>query len=337
MKILKRLGIIIVVLVVLFFVVGLILPSKYHFERSTEIDAPQAVVFNQINNLKNWSNWSPWFEKDPDMKLTFEGEEGYGAKYSWESDHEHVGSGTLEIIESVENKSIKTALDFGENGKGNGFWNLEPTENGGTKATWGFDTEAGMNIVLRYMFVFVFDKWMAPDFEKGLANLKAAAEAAGPEDLAIEISVEQHAGLKFLGMKSTCQTDSIGIDMGKVYTKLAGYLKEKQIQPTGPSLSVYYAYSPESIEYEAGFPINAEGVTVDDDQLGISGIPAGKYVKAIHMGHYEGLKDTHEAINAYISNNGLNVIGAPWEEYVKDMMSEPDTTKWMTFVYYPVE
>jgi hypothetical protein len=49
--------------------------------------------------------------------------------------------------------------------------------NGGTtRVTWGFAADTGFNPVARYLGL-VLERAIGPDYERGLAKLKAAAEA----------------------------------------------------------------------------------------------------------------------------------------------------------------
>ena len=57
MKIVKWLAIIIVVLVVVFILIGFVLPKNYNVERSVVIRA--------------WDRWTPWQEADPTIVTTF--------------------------------------------------------------------------------------------------------------------------------------------------------------------------------------------------------------------------------------------------------------------------
>jgi len=42
-------------------------PTEYRVERSSTIDAPAKLVFDQVNNHKLRDAWSPWEKMDPDM------------------------------------------------------------------------------------------------------------------------------------------------------------------------------------------------------------------------------------------------------------------------------
>ena len=85
MKILRYLLILVVILVVAVLAIGLIEPNDVTVVRSTTINAPKDVVFEQIVKFKNWTNWSPWYKKDPTMKMTYLGTDGEpGSSYTWE-------------------------------------------------------------------------------------------------------------------------------------------------------------------------------------------------------------------------------------------------------------
>jgi hypothetical protein len=55
---------------------------------------------------------------------------------------------------------------------------LEPAASG-TRVTWGFDSDLGFNPIARY-FGMMADDVIGPDYEKGLARLKAIAETPAP-------------------------------------------------------------------------------------------------------------------------------------------------------------
>ena len=100
MKVLKIIGIILLVILVLFFVIALFIPKQFHLESSTTINKSPALVFKQVNNFQKWPPWSPWEKEDPDLKAFYEGLAlGVGSKYKWES--VSMGNGELTILESV--------------------------------------------------------------------------------------------------------------------------------------------------------------------------------------------------------------------------------------------
>jgi len=94
---------------------------------------------------------------------------------SWSSEKPDVGQGSQEIIESVPESLVRTRLDFGEMGDANAFFELEARGEDKTHLVWGFKSDLGMNPVSRY-FGLMFERWIGPDYEQGLAKLKSIAE-----------------------------------------------------------------------------------------------------------------------------------------------------------------
>ena len=175
MKFLKGLLITLFVLAVIFVGVGFLLPSGVHVERSTVIQAEPAQIFPYVNNYRRFNEWSPWVPRDPNAEYTFAGpEEGVGAKMTWRSDNEQVGSGTQEIIESTPNEKVVTALDFGEMGTAQAGFQLQP-EDSGTKVIWSLDTPPTSNPIERW-FGLLLDSLIGADYEEGLTRLKKKVE-----------------------------------------------------------------------------------------------------------------------------------------------------------------
>ncbi len=174
-KIFKYLGL----LVLLVLAIAYILPGDVRVERETVIEAAPAEVFNLVNSFEGFNQWSPWYERDPNGDYRIDGPAtGVGAKMSWASDNPKVGAGSQEIIESVQDKLVRTKLDFGDMGVANASFEIEP-EGQHTRLVWGFDTQLGLNPVKRY-FGLMFDSMIGPDYEQGLAKLKGLAEAQSP-------------------------------------------------------------------------------------------------------------------------------------------------------------
>ena len=171
------------VLVVIILAIGLMLPSKVHVERSTVINAPPSTVFSFVNDLHKFNLWSPWAKLDPNTQYTFSGpDSGVGATMAWRSEQRDVGNGQHKIMVSTPDQQVQTALDFGD--MGTAFATFDLVASGtGTRVTWGFDKDAGYNMMGRY-FGLMMDKMIGPDFEQGLANLKTVAESASPAAMA---------------------------------------------------------------------------------------------------------------------------------------------------------
>ena len=87
-------------------------PADFRITRSAIISAPPADVFAQVNDFHNWQSWSPWAKIDPAAKNSYEGPpSGKGAIFKWSGD-DHVGEGTMTLLESRPDELIRIKLDF---------------------------------------------------------------------------------------------------------------------------------------------------------------------------------------------------------------------------------
>ena len=149
MKALKSIGITLLVLIGLFFAIGLFLPSEVHVEREKKFSASAKVIFNEVNSLKNWADWDPWSTMSDDMATTYSGPpSGEGATSSWTS--KSMGDGTQTIVESRPYEFIKTDLDFQEQGTATSTWQFI-AESDSTRVIWTLDADMGSNVIDKYM------------------------------------------------------------------------------------------------------------------------------------------------------------------------------------------
>jgi hypothetical protein len=174
---LKKIAIAFAVVIALLVVVIASRPSSFHVERSASMAAPPAVVFPLLNDFHSWASWSPWEKLDPNMKREYSGApSGNGASYAW-SGNDDVGSGAMHITDSKAPQSVQIRLEFKEPFEATNTTRFEVApEAQGTKVTWNMDGPA--NFATKAMSLFMdMDGMIGKDFEQGLANLRAVAEA----------------------------------------------------------------------------------------------------------------------------------------------------------------
>ena len=166
------------VLVVGFVVVVALQPSDFRVTRTATIAAPPTAVFAQVNDFHNWMAWSPWEKLDPALKRSYEGAPaGTGAMYAWAGNHQ-VGEGRMTVTESRPSELIRIKLEFVRPfaGTSTAAFTFRP-EGERTAVTWSL--EGRNSFPAKAMgLVMNMDRMIGDDFEKGLAQMKAIAEAA---------------------------------------------------------------------------------------------------------------------------------------------------------------
>ena len=332
MKVIWKIFLVFIGLVLLLSVVSFFLPEKIHIERVVKIEAPARIVFNQVNDLYCWDKWSIWNQIDPEMKTEYiNGGVGQGAGYRWSSKNRQVGDGKLVITRSLSHDSIVISMDFMEAGLATSYF-LFQEENAATTVTWAFDTRLGNNPLARWMGLF-FDKMLGPDFEKGLNNLDALCKSVVGEQLPV-VEFAFLPETVYAGMKKTVEWETIGDEMGTMYSKISGFLQKNGILATGMPFTIYQSVNAGKIEVECGIPVDREFPSTPEFICGKR--VAGKYAFSIHVGNYETLETTHTAIQEWITEHQFTITGGPVEVYVTDPVAEPDPDKWVTNIYYPL-
>jgi hypothetical protein len=171
-KILIALGLIVVV----FFIVVSLQPSAYTVTRTATIAAPPSAVYPLIDDFHNWNAWSPWAKLDPAMKQVWSGAPaGVGAIYTW-SGNDKAGEGRMTISENQPEEHVGIALEFTRPYVSSSRIDFTiGRQAAGSTVNW---TMTGQNgFMLKAVSLFAnMDKMVGPDFEKGLAQLKAVAE-----------------------------------------------------------------------------------------------------------------------------------------------------------------
>lgn len=154
---------------------GFFVPSSFLVTRSIVVNAPPKKIYDLVVEPKQWTRWSAWNRRDPDMKITYKGPPfGMGARWEWVSKTE--GSGSMELTRVEPDRAVEYSLSLPDfNMKSNGALRLDPDGNG-TRVTWTNGGDVGGNPLKHYL-VLMMDRMVGPDFEAGLANLKAVAES----------------------------------------------------------------------------------------------------------------------------------------------------------------
>ncbi|MES2313547.1 MAG: SRPBCC family protein [Pseudomonadota bacterium] len=171
----KIILIVVVVLIVLVLAFATTRPGTFKVERAATIKAPPERILAFINDFRQWVVWSPWERLDPALKRSYSGSaSGPGAVYGWHGNSK-VGQGRMEIMASSPSATT-IKLDFIKPFEAHNIADFTLAPRGGsTLVTWTMHGPNPYLAKLMHLF-FNMDRLVGGDFERGLANLKAAAE-----------------------------------------------------------------------------------------------------------------------------------------------------------------
>lgn len=174
MKLIKRLLIFTGVCAAIFFIGGRLLPDTYVVSRSTVIEAPDSVVFNNVVNFNNFLKWNPWTRIEPNAPVAITGRAAApGHLYRWNG--KEVGKGRMQIQEVKPYSAADFQLTFEEpfTSEAQNHFSFEKAEQG-TKVTWTMQGQSDSSID-RWMYL-TMDNMIGKDFDSGLEYLKELSE-----------------------------------------------------------------------------------------------------------------------------------------------------------------
>ena len=346
MRAIKTIFIILGAIVGLLIILGLIGPKTSVVERSTSINAPAEVIYPMVASLKTMHEWSPWKDMEKDQEVQFTGEDGaVGSVQTWAGDT--VGSGSMEVIELEANKHVGTDLRFIKPWEAQSKVDLDLEADGdaATKVTWKMTQENGF--MGRIMSVFMnMDKMVGPDFEKGLAKLKTMAEAKEGELAELRkktfngyvIETVDRPEMVYVGKRKVVKWKDMQGYFGSTFGAAFPAVSKAGLEMSGAPSGLYYTWDEENKQADlmAGIPV-AGGADTKVAGMQTAVVPAGKALFIPYTGGYHGSGKAHEAMDQMMKANGLEFRDVVIEEYVTDPMKEPDSTRWLTNIFYMIK
>jgi effector-binding domain-containing protein len=103
----------------------------------------------------------------------------------------------------------------------------------------------------------------------------------------------------------------------------------------GAPFAWYHGAPTTTIDVSAGLPVE---YLTGELPPGVEAVerPGGRAVTAVHVGHFDTLHETYQAVEAWMAEHDLEAGDDAWEEYLTDPESEPDQSKWETRVVLPL-
>jgi len=155
-----------------------------------------------------------------------------------------------------------------------------------------------------------------------------------------DIKIKEISERPTITIRESATMASIPVRIGKIYSEIITFMSKKGIAPAGAPFAYWHNMNSESMnkgvfDMECGFPIGApvEG----EGQIKAGKLPGGKVVTAMHIGPYETLVETYEAMQSWIKEKGYQVEDDMWETYLTNPCEVPDKSKLMTEIFWPIK
>ena len=90
-------------------------------------------------------------------------------------------------------------------------------------------------------------------------------------------------------------------------------LADQGTAPSGPMFSYHHRRPSDTFDFELGFPVDQD---ITPTGRVVNGqLPAGRVVRAVYQGPYEGLAQAWPALRKWVQEQGHGEMGRFWESY----------------------
>lgn len=339
MKALKYVFFLLLIVIIGLAIYVAVQPNAYEVTKTRTINAPTAVVFNNVIDFKNWEAWSPWIEKDASKKLNNpEQNKNLDDSYTWEDKD---GVGTIKTINATPNKSIDQQMEFADFPKSDIHWDFKPNGKDSTEVTW---TISAKNLPFKVKAYTAFfggmEKQIALDFERGLEKLDKTI-IADMKKYSIKIDgITEHSGGFYIYNTTSCKIDQLETERQKLLPIITAYATKNNIKMAGAPFLIYHNLDEENnaVMFSCCIPTTDRVITTETDIL-TGQITPFKAIKTTLNGDYSNLKEAWKSTMDYILENGLtrDENGPMLESYITDPMSTPNPANLITHLYIAVK
>ena len=145
----------------------------------------------------------------------------------------------------------------------------------------------------------------------------------------IRQTTEQHTA----ALKMTRPVTQIGPAMAEAFPKLYHAVVSAGVEPAGEPLARYFDMDAEAVIFECAVPVPGPFTAVGEVQP--STVGGGEAAFTVHVGPYDTIGQTWEALMTWLTEQGKAPAGPTWEVYIDDPQEVPEN-ELKTELYIPV-
>ena len=131
-------------------------------------------------------------------------------------------------------------------------------------------------------------------------------------EFTIRPTTKQHTA----SIKMTRPVSRIGPAMGEAFPKIYHAVVSAGMEPAGMPLARYFDFGEEETTFECAIPVPSAFPSTGEVEPGTVG--GGEAACAIHVGPYDTIGETWEALMAWVTAQGKAPAGPFWECYIDD-------------------
>ncbi|HET8899054.1 MAG TPA: polyketide cyclase [Rhodanobacteraceae bacterium] len=269
----------IILVAVLAVVVGVLMPSHGHVERSLTLSHDIQHTYDVLNNFRRFPDYSALHAYEPNTQFTLSGASyGVGSKVSWEGSDARVGDGSLEIAASdPATREIVWTLENPWKGHDKKFTiDISPSDNQKlVSINMAYDVDYGWNLVDRYSQLYLhgepsmFMQYSLADLQTLLANVPNVSYNSlhprlvdTPQQPVLMVSTEAPRTLADIAAATNTALEQIDAAM-----------KRLGVKQTGPRVTITTDWGDQNYSFDIAVPIDSAVLTIDGKAIDLHNAP----------------------------------------------------------------
>jgi uncharacterized protein YndB with AHSA1/START domain len=255
------------IVIALFVVIGLFLPSKRTVSHSVETNRPMSTVNDILSGFARFRDWNALINHDPKMELTKSGPDmGVGARLDFVSQQRSVGSGSWEVIEVEPGEKVVYALDLPGRGQDKRMtFRFERTgqRNQNVKITQRYTVDYGWDLLGRYAGLYV-TREIGDDMKRGLEKLSNLLTTIPRFDYS-----QHEPGFEFADLPpvnallvttaAKRANDEIALAMSNQLKWIEQVMEKNNLEASGPMRIVTNEFSTDTYGFDVVMPVRPKG------------------------------------------------------------------------------
>lgn len=327
------------IVLALFLVIALALPSSRHLSESVETNRKLTIVYDTLDSLRRFKDWNPVFLHDPRAQLKLSGPPaGVGARLDYSSKLASMGSGSWEITANEPGKSISYAISNPERGhdKRTMFSFLPKGHLGrNVQITQTYDVDYGWDLMGRYAGMYVRGN-VGDDMKLGLQRLSNMLAAVPNVDYRVQgsklanlrtVDVPAENLLVVSAGSIERNNDKIQASMKADQEWIKRTMEASGLVATGPMRIITSELGRENYTFDVAQPVRSAAATpVDAVGAPLTGVklqgpvklvqsPAHRAATASYTGYMAELENVRNALRAWAMTQGFEATDRPYEDY----------------------
>ncbi|KGI77841.1 hypothetical protein [Oleiagrimonas soli] len=274
-----------IIVAVLAVVVGVLMPSTGHVQRTTMVSKDIRDVYDVFNNFRRFKDYAVLRAYDPSLTYSLEGKAyGPGAAISWTSNVPKVGNGRLEIVSADPGFA-----DVADQGSATIVWKVQndwpghnkrftiDMERAGrgkrlVKVTWSYDVDYGWNLLDRYSNLYIHG---TPDsmVQYSLGNVQdmlAGVPNIMYDDLNPKLVDTPEQPVLYVSTEAKRNLTEVDAATATAMTQIQDAMKKLGVKQAGPRIIFTTNYGDQSYKFDVAVPIDTSTLKIDGQDYALT-------------------------------------------------------------------